>query len=332
VEVDRALLTLTLAAHESMRLHGETVPVDLLPSGDGLLAFYQRVPIGVVVGISGFNYPFLLAMHKIAPAIAAGCPIICKPSPETPLSTLWLGEVMRAAAAAVGAPQACVQVVTGDSEVGQVLTTDPRVGAVSFTGSATVGHEIARAAAPRKVLLELGSNAPLIVAADADLRAAADAVVRGGFYASGQACISVQRVIVHERVYDTFLEVLAARATQVAVGDPRDERTEVSALINDAATSRVTQWVQRALDQGAGLLSGGVDDGLRPTVLRDVAIEAEVWREEVFGPVVATRSVPDMKAAFEVANDSRYGLHASVFTSSLATALGGRCLLRRGGG
>ena len=149
VEVQRALLTLELAAQEALRIHGETVPLDLLPSGDGMLGFYQRVPIGVVVGIAGFNYPFLLAMHKIAPAVAAGCPIVCKPAPQTPLSTLWLGAVMREAATEVGAPLELVQVVTGGVAVGETLTTDARIGAVSFTGSASVGHAIAKAAAPK---------------------------------------------------------------------------------------------------------------------------------------------------------------------------------------
>lgn len=196
VEVDRTLLTLLTAAEEVARLHGETVPLDLLPSGEGLLGFWTRKPIGVVVGIAGFNYPLLLAAHKVAPSLAAGCPIIAKPAPQTPLATLWLVHLLREALRTAGAPQAAVQLVTGGPEVGVALTTDRRIGAVSFTGSAAVGHQIARDAAPTKVLLELGSNAALVVAADADLDAAADAVVRGGYYGSGQACISVQRVIV----------------------------------------------------------------------------------------------------------------------------------------
>jgi len=196
VEVERTLLTLQTAAEEVARLHGETVPLDLLPSGQGLLGFWTRRPIGVVVGIAGFNYPLLLASHKIAPALAAGCPVVAKPAPQTPLATLWLVHLFREALESAGGPAAAVQLVTGGPEVGVALTTDRRIGAVSFTGSATVGHQIARDAAPTKVLLELGSNAALVVAADADLDAAADAVVRGGYYASGQACISVQRVVV----------------------------------------------------------------------------------------------------------------------------------------
>ncbi|WSG11243.1 aldehyde dehydrogenase family protein [Nonomuraea sp. NBC_01738] len=217
VEVARTVITLATAAEEVARLHGETVPLDLLPSGEGLMGFWTRRPIGVVVGITGFNYPLLLAAHKIAPALAAGCPVIVKPAPSTPLATLWLVHLLRETGAL---PPEAVQLVTGDVEVGRTLVEDRRVGAVSFTGSAAAGHAIARNAAPTKVLLELGSNAALVVAADADLAAAADAVVRGGYYASGQACISVQRVVVEEAVREEFLELLAARMSGVAVGDP----------------------------------------------------------------------------------------------------------------
>jgi len=331
VETQRALLTLLLAAQEAMRVHGETVPVDLLPSGDGLIAFYERVPVGVVVGIAGFNYPFLLAMHKVAPAIAAGCPVICKPAPQTPLSTLWLAKVLRDAAEAVGASRSLVQVVTGGVDVGETLTTDPRIGAVSFTGSAAVGHRIAQAAAPRKVLLELGSNTALVVAADADLEAAAAAVVNGGFYASGQACISVQRLIVEEPVYDEFLELVAKRAAHVQVGDPREESTQVSPLIDERSTARVRGWVGDAIERGAEVVTGGIGEVLLPTVLRDVPTEDVVWNEEVFGPVVAARSVPDLDAAFDLVNESRYGLHASVYTSSLRTAMAAVRRLKVGG-
>jgi acyl-CoA reductase-like NAD-dependent aldehyde dehydrogenase len=322
VEVARTLLTLQTAAEEVARLHGETVPLDLLPSGEGLLGFWVRKPIGVVVGIAGFNYPVLLATHKIAPAIAAGCPVVVKPAPQTPLSTIWLVHVVREALHEAGAPRAALQLVTGGPDVGVALTTDRRVGAVSFTGSAAVGHRIARDAAPTKVLLELGSNAALVVAADADLDAAADAVVRGGYYASGQACISVQRVVVVDAVREAFLERLTSRMGEVVVGDPRDEATRVSALIDDGSTGRVLEWVQQAVDAGARLVSGGTRKGtsIVPTVLLDVPDGVSAWDEEIFGPVVAVRSVPDLDTAFEVVNRSRYGLHASVFTASLATA------------
>ncbi|HEX6338822.1 MAG TPA: aldehyde dehydrogenase family protein [Jiangellaceae bacterium] len=321
VEVDRTLVTLAASAEEVSRLHGETVPLDLLPAGDGMLGFWVRRPIGVVVGIAGFNYPLLLAAHKIGPAIATGCPVICKPAPQTPLATLWLVHALRRAAEAAGAPPAMVQLVTGDAAVGRALVTDARVGAVSFTGSAAVGHRIARDAAPRKVVLELGSNTGLCVAADADLDAAAAAVVRGGFYASGQACISVQRVLVERAVAKEFLDELAARLTSVVVGDPRDEQTQVSALIDRAAAERVEQWIAAAESAGARRIATTGEVRPRPTLLADVPDDAAVWNEEVFGPVVCVRTVADMEEAFDQVNASRYGLHASVFTRSLATAM-----------
>ena len=322
VEVERTLLTLQTAAEEVARLHGETVPLDLLPSGEGLLGFWVRKPIGVVVGIAGFNYPLLLAAHKIAPALAAGCPIIAKPAPQTPLATLWLVHLVREALVAAGGPAGAVQLVTGGPEVGVALTTDRRVGAVSFTGSAAVGHRISKDAAPTKVLLELGSNSALVVAGDADLDAAADAVVRGGYYASGQACISVQRVVVVEAVREALLSRLVDRMSTVVVGDPRDEATRVSALIDERSTSRVHQWVEQAVAAGARLVSGGTVRGgvVAPTVLLDVPEGLQAWDEEIFGPVVAVRSVPDLQSAYDVVNASRYGLHASVFTASLGTA------------
>ncbi|WP_284743372.1 aldehyde dehydrogenase family protein [Amycolatopsis sp. RTGN1] len=314
VEVARTIVTWEAAAEEVSRLHGETVPLDLLPSGDGLVGFWKRKPIGVVVGIAGFNYPLLLASHKIAPAIAAGCPVIVKPAPQTPLATLWLVHLVRSAAPLV----AMVQLVTGDASVGSALTTDRRIGAVSFTGSAAVGHRIARDAAPTKTLLELGSNAALVVAGDADLEAAVDAVVRGGFYASGQACISVQRVLVVASVAEEFTERLLARLDEVVVGDPRDEKTRVSALIDPASTERVQAWIEKA---GARRVGGGIDGTvLRPTVLLDVPDGVEAWDEEIFGPVVCLRTVSDVDEAFAAVNASRYGLHASVYSRSLNTA------------
>ncbi|MGC7093167.1 aldehyde dehydrogenase family protein [Amycolatopsis lurida] len=322
VEVARTLVTWEAAAEEVARLHGETVPLDLLPSGDGLVGFWTRKPIGVVVGIAGFNYPLLLASHKIAPAIAAGCPVVAKPAPATPLATLWLVHLVREAAEEAGAPVSMVQLVTGDVEVGSTLVTDPRVGAVSFTGSAAVGHRIARDAAPRKTLLELGSNAALVVAEDADLDAAADAVLRGGFYASGQACISVQRLLVVDSAADEFTAKLLARLGEVVIGDPREETTRVSALIDERSTRRVLDWVDKAVAAGAKVLGGGGAEGgiVRPTVLADVPEDADCWAEEIFGPVVCLRRVSDVDEAFELVNASRYGLHASVFSRSLNTA------------
>ncbi|WP_275292534.1 aldehyde dehydrogenase family protein [Amycolatopsis sp. La24] len=318
VEVARTIVTWEAAAEEVSRLHGETVPLDLLPSGDGLVGFWKRKPIGVVVGIAGFNYPLLLASHKIAPAIAAACPVVVKPAPQTPLATLWLVHLVRS----LTDLPAMVQLVTGDASVGSALVTDRRIGAVSFTGSAAVGHQIARDAAPTKTLLELGSNAALVVAEDADLDAAADAVLRGGFYASGQACISIQRVLAVSSVAEEFTSRVLARLGEVTVGDPRSPDTRVSALIDERSTARVAEWVDKATAAGARLLAGGsVRDGvLEPTVLADVPDGVECWDEEIFGPVVCLRTVSDVDEAFAAVNASRYGLHASVYSRSLKTA------------
>ena len=216
-----------------------------------------------------------------------------------------------------------VGMVTGDAAVGSTLVTDPRVAVVSFTGSAAVGHRIARDAAPRRVVLELGSNAALLVAADADLDRATDAVVRGGFYANGQACIAIQRIVVEESVAGRFESLLATKMAAVRVGDPRADSTRVAPLIDERSTARVLEWVGEAVQAGARVVHGGDAQGrtITPTVLAGVPADSRVWREEVFGPVVCLTTVPDFDTALKVANDSRYGLQAAVFTASLATAL-----------
>ncbi|NLU73319.1 aldehyde dehydrogenase family protein [Streptomyces sp. HNM0575] len=321
-EVVRAVATWEAAADEVSHVHGETVALDGLPSGDGMTGFWTRRPVGVVVGVAGFNYPMMLASHKIAPALAAGCPVIVKPAPQTPLATLWLVALVREQLTAAGAPAGAVQTVTGDAGVGRALTTHPDVAAVSFTGSAEIGHRIAREAAPRKVVLELGSNAAVVVAADADLDAAADAVVRGGLYASGQACISVQRVIAVEEVAGELERKLTERLPRVVVGDPRDPDTTVAPLIDEASTQRVCSWIDRARAAGARLVHGGGRSGacITPTLLAGVPDGEPAWDEEIFGPVMCLRSVPDLEAAYAAVNASRYGLHAAVYTRDLGTA------------
>ncbi|MEI6844835.1 MAG: aldehyde dehydrogenase family protein [Actinomycetes bacterium] len=333
VEVARTVLTLETAAGEVSRLHGETVPLDLLPSGEGMTGFWVRKPIGVVVGITGFNYPLLLASHKIAPAIAAGCPVIIKPAPQTPLSTLWLIHIMREIAAQLSIPQGVVQLVTGDANVGATLVSDPRIGAVSFTGSAGVGHAISRLAAPRKTLLELGSNSALVVDESANVGAAAAAAVRGSYYASGQACISVQRVIVLEAIAQEFISSLKKHMANVVVGDPRDGATHISALINEASTSRVSDWIAQAVSAGAVIAHGGTLQGkaFAPTVILEPPTASLVWHEEIFGPVMCVRTVATIDEAFALVNESRYGLQASIFTSSLANTFAALNTLEVGG-
>lgn len=335
-EVLRAVATWQATADEVSRIHGETVPLDMLPSGDGMTGYWTRRPAGVVTGIAGFNYPMMLASHKIAPALAAGCPVIVKPAPQTPLATLWLVHLVREQLTAAGAPAGTVQLVTGDAAVGQVLTTHDEVAAVSFTGSAAVGHRIARDAAPRKTVLELGSNAALVVAEDADLDAAADAVLRGGYYASGQACIAVQRVIAVEQVAGELEKRIAERLPALTVGDPREESTRVAPLIDEAATERVLEWTAQARAAGARLVAGGERAGeggrsIAPTLLAGVPDGQPAWDEEIFGPVVCLRSVPDLDAAYETVNNSRYGLHAAVFTRGLKAAFEAVDTLEAGG-
>lgn len=348
-EVARTIVTFETAAEEASRLTGETVALDHVPGGEGMLGFWVRRPVGVVVGVTGFNYPLLLAAHKVAPALGAGCPVIVKPAPATPLTTLVLVSLLRDA----GCPGAAVQLVTGDADVGACLTTDPRTAAVSFTGSAEVGHRIAASVGAKKVVLELGSNAALVVTASADLERAADAVVRGGFYASGQACISVQRVVVEQAVLEPFLALLAPRVAAVCTGDPREEGTRVAALIDARATERVGAWVEEAVAAGARLLAGGRRDaggrgdvggsdadapggadgsgGVAPTLLADVPDGVRCWDEEIFGPVVCVRGVRDLDEAVSVVNRSRYGLHASVFTGELAAAFSAAARIEAGG-
>ncbi|WP_104104773.1 aldehyde dehydrogenase family protein [Arthrobacter sp. 08Y14] len=321
-EVQRTLATWSAAAEETARIHGETVPLDLQPQGEGMLGYFTRRPAGVVVGIAGFNYPLLLASHKLAPAIAAGCPVIIKPSPDTPLTTLWAVHLIRTVLHKHGVTPAAVQLVTGGPDVGAALVSDPRVAVVSFTGSAAVGHRIAKAAAPRKTVLELGSNTGLIVAEDAVLDDAVDAVIRGGFYANGQACISVQRVVLAEPIADEFERRLLARLPEVVVGDPRDEATRLAPLINTAAAERVLGWIKEAVSAGARLVAGGGAEGrsIAPTVLADVPHDCSVWSEEIFGPVVCLERVSGMAEAIATVNDSRYGLQAAVYTASLQHA------------
>lgn len=327
-EVARTLVTLQATAEEVSRIHGETVPLDLQEIGRGMIGYYTRRPAGVVVGIAGFNYPLLLATHKLAPAIAAGCPVILKPAPHTPLATLELVAIARQVLAEHGVTQAAVQLVNGDSSVGEILVRDPRAQVVSFTGSAKIGHLIAQQAAPRKVLLELGSNTGFIVAADADIEAAVSAVLAGGFYANGQACISVQRIILDRRIAEEFTARLVARVGEIVVGDPRDAETRVAPVIDEASGLRIRAMIDRALAAGATQLTGTLDGGadrsnvalIHPTVLGDVPTDVDVWTEEVFGPVVCTTTVDTVNEAIDLVNNSRYGLQAAIFTSSLESA------------
>jgi acyl-CoA reductase-like NAD-dependent aldehyde dehydrogenase len=322
IEAQRAVSTFTFAAVAARTLTGDVVPMDASPAGEGKFAFTRRVPVGVVGAITPFNFPLNLVAHKVAPAIAAGCPLALKPASQTPLSALALAELLLDEC---GLPRGWLNVVTGTgAQVGDPLVDHERVAMITFTGSPDVGWAI-RARAPRKkVALELGNNAPLIVEPSADLETVARKVSVAGFSHAGQSCISTQRVLVHEEVYEPFLDLLVPLVDDLHVGDPLEERTEVSSLISAGERDRVQRWVDEAVSAGAELRAGGrvLDDAtLAPTVLAGVASDMKVWALEVFGPVVGVSAYDTLDAAIHAANDTRYGLQAAIFTDRLGDAL-----------
>ena len=320
VEASRAMSTYTFAAVEARKLAGEMVPMDAAQAGEGKLAFTLRRPIGVVGAISPFNFPLNLVAHKLAPALAAGCPVVLKPATQTPLSALLLAELEDEA----GLPPGWLSVVVGPSaEIGDVLVEDERVKAITFTGSGAVGWGLAARAARKKVNLELGNATPVIVTADADIEAAATAMAAHAFSFAGQSCISVQRLYVERPAYDRFVEAFVPKVEALKIGDPGDEETDVGPVIDDDARERILEWVAEARDGGAEILAGGEErDGLiAPTVIADASRELKVSCEEVFGPVVTVNAFDSLDEAIELANSTRYGLQAGIFTSRLDTAM-----------
>ncbi len=322
VEAQRAIGTFTFAAVEARRLGGEMVPVSASSVGTGKLAFTLRVPVGVVGAISPFNFPLNLVAHKLAPAIAAGCPVVLKPASQTPLSAIALATMLLDEC---GLPPGYLSVVTGGgSTIGNALVDHAGVAMITFTGSPEVGWGI-QARAPRKrVRLELGNNSPVIIEPDADVERAATAISVAGFSHAGQSCISTQRIYVHEDVATRFIDALVPRVQALKVGDPLDPETDVSALISHDEAQRVSTWLEEAVAAGATVLCGGPGtDGalVRPTVLRDVTPDMEVCRTEVFGPVVGIATYRDFDDALALANDTRYGLQAAVYTADLGRAL-----------
>src|SRR5919198_305421 len=320
VEAKRAMSTYTFAAVEARKLAGEMVPMDAAQSGEGKLAFTLRRPIGIVGAITPFNFPLNLVAHKLAPALAAGCAVVLKPASQTPLSALLLAELEEEA----GLPPGWLSVVAGpSSEIGDVLIEDERVKAITFTGSGAVGWKLKERAPKKKVNLELGNATPVIVAADADLDAAAKAMAANSFSFAGQSCISVQRIYVERAVYDEFLERFLPVVESLTVGDPADEDTDVGPVIDEDAKERILDWIEEARSGGAEVLAGGDElDGLmRPTVISRAAPELKVSCEEVFGPVVTVNAVDSLDEAIELSNSTRYGLQAGIFTTALETAL-----------
>jgi acyl-CoA reductase-like NAD-dependent aldehyde dehydrogenase len=320
VETSRAMSTYTFAAVEARKLAGEMVPMDAAQAGEGKLAFTLRQPIGIVGAISPFNFPLNLVAHKLAPALAAGCAVVLKPASQTPLSALLLAELEEEA----GLPPGWLSVIAGSaSEIGDILVEDERVRAITFTGSGGVGWKLKERAPKKKVNLELGNATPVIVAADADLDAAATAMAANAFAFAGQSCISVQRIYVERPAYDAFLERFLPRVEALVVGDPADEETDVGPVIDRGAKERILEWIEEARSAGAEILTGGEErDGLiGPTVIAHAAPQLKVSCDEVFGPVVTVNPVDSIDEAIELANGTRYGLQAGIFTSALETAL-----------
>ena len=329
VEVSRAISTFTFAAVEARKLVGEGIPMDASEAGAGKLAFTVRKPVGVVGAISPFNFPLNLVAHKLAPALAAGCPVVLKPASQTPLSALLLAEVEQEA----GLPEGWLNVVVGPSSaIGDVLVEDDRVRLITFTGSSGVGWGIAERAARKRVRLELGNSTPVIVAADADVEAAATKLAGNAFSFAGQSCISLQRIYVERPVLADFLARFLPKVEALTVGDPADDATDVGPVIDADNRDRILEWIAEAEAAGAQVLAGGRDGELiRPTVLGDVPDDAKVSCQEVFGPVCVVNPYDTLDEAIRRANATDYGLQAGIFTSSIASALAAADALEFGG-
>ncbi len=314
-EVGRAVQTFTIAAEEAKRVAGDLLPLDWTAGMERHVGLTRRVPIGPILGITPFNFPLNLVAHKVAPALACGNPIVIKPAPQTPLTALLLGDVI----AQAGLPAGAFSVVPCDNSLAEDMAKDPRFKLLSFTGSVAVGWRLKEVCGKKRVVLELGGNAGVIVEPDADLDVAAQRCVAGGFGYAGQTCISVQRIFVHDAVYEPFVARLLARVADVRVGDPFDEATVVGPLIDEGAARRVQTWIDEAVGQGARLLAGGTRTGalVAPTVLADVAPTMKVSCAEVFGPVVTVARYKRFEEALEALNDSDFGLQAGLFTQDV---------------
>jgi glyceraldehyde-3-phosphate dehydrogenase (NADP+) len=329
-EVDRAAMTFQVAAEEARRLGGEVLPLDLAPHGEGRMGLWRRFPIGPVAAISPFNFPLNLSAHKLAPAVAAGNPVVLKPATKTPLSALVLGTLL----AEAGLPEGAVSVLPMERTLGDRMVTDDRFRLLTFTGSSAVGWGMKARAGKKRVLLELGGNAGVVVDETADVAFAAQRVAAGGFALAGQSCISVQRVLVHDAVFDAFAGALVARAEALRVGDPLDEATEVGPMIERGEAERVDAWVAEAVAAGGRVLTGGRRLGgalYAPTVLAEVPESARVCADEVFAPVVVLSRFTDVAAAIAAVNRSAFGLQAGIFTSRLDRALDAYDALEAGG-
>lgn len=329
-EVDRTIETYQFAAEEAKRVTGEMIPMDAAKSGQNRLGYTLREPIGVIAAITPFNFPMNLVAHKVGPAIASGNPIVLKPASQTPLSAYFLAELLEEA----GMPKGAFNVITGSgSEIGDQIVTDSRVSMVTFTGSSAIGMEIQKKAGLKKVALELGSNAGLIIDQDADLEKVVPKCVSGAFSNQGQVCISLQRIYVHENIADEFIERFKSNTEQLRVGNPLDQETDISALISPNDADRIMNWVNEAVEEGAELIAGGEKSGnaVLPTIIKNVPSDSKVSRMEVFGPVANINLIKDADEGIEMINDSRFGLQAGIFTNNIQTAMKASRKLEVGG-
>jgi acyl-CoA reductase-like NAD-dependent aldehyde dehydrogenase len=314
-EVTRLIDTFRIASEEAVRMTGEVQPLDISPRARGYQGIWKRVPIGPCSFISPFNFPLNLAAHKIAPALAVGCPFVMKPASRTPLGALIMGEVL----AETDLPKGAFSILPAHREGADLFTEDDRLKLLSFTGSPAVGWELKAKAGKKKVVLELGGNAAVIVDKDANLADALERVIFGAFYQSGQSCIGVQRIVIHADVYDAFRDMLVAKTKTLVAGDPHDRATFIGPMISEGEAKRLDGWIQEAVAQGATLLCGGKRDGamLEATLLEDVARNTKLNIEEAFGPVAFLIKFSDFNEALDIVNDSKFGLQAGVFTRDL---------------
>lgn len=320
-EVARALETLTLSAEEAKRVRGREVIFDADPRGKGKIGFYKRVPIGPIGAITPFNFPLNLALHKLGPAFAVGNSVIHKPSTLTPLANIKFGELILEA----GLPPDALNIITGKGEdIGEPLAAHPELKMITFTGSLDVGLRIMEIKGYKRVLMELGSNAPMIVTDTADIELAIKKGVRAAYALAGQSCISLQRIFVHKKIFDRFVADFRDEVKKLKVGDPMNEETDVGPLISESAANRVLNWIEEALDGGAKLLAGCRTENpslLEPYFLIDVPEESKLFKEEVFGPVVFANPYENFEDAIRMANNTKYGLNAGIFTGSLREAM-----------
>ncbi len=318
-EVGRLIDTFRIAAEESVRMTGEVQPLDISPRAKGYQGIWKRVPIGPCSFISPFNFPLNLAAHKIAPALAVGCPFVMKPASRTPLGAIIIGEVL----AETDLPKGAFSILPAHREGADLFTTDDRLKLLSFTGSPDVGWDLKARAGKKKVVLELGGNAAVIVDRDTDLIDACERIIFGAFYQSGQSCIGVQRIIIHDAVYADLRKLLVDKAGKLVCGDPKDENTFIGPMIDEKEARRLDTWIQEAIAKGGTLLCGGARNGamLEATLLEDVPKGTKLRDEEAFGPVAILSKFTDFEAALDEVNDSKFGLQAGVFTPDLERAL-----------